>query len=234
MGTALYKDLDPRDVPIYSVAEAAHHLQVPHGTLSSWFAGAVYSTQRGKKRAPAVIRPATRTPLTLSFWNLIEAHVLASIRRYHGVSLQRVRKALRFVESELGLDRPLIEQQFETDGVDLFVRHIGKLINASAQGQVAIKELMEAALQRIDRDPNGLADRLFPWARDPREPRSVQIDPRRSFGRPVVAGTTIPTDILAERFTAGESIAHLADEYQLDAAKIEGAVRWEFGAATAA
>jgi uncharacterized protein (DUF433 family) len=232
VATSLYKD-DPRDIPTYTVAEAAHHLQVPHGTLSSWFAGTAYLTQRGKKRAPAVIVPAARSPLTLSFWNLVEAHVLASIRRHHGVSLQRVRRALRFVESELGLDRPLIEQQFETDGVDLFVRHIGKLITASAR-QVAIKELMEAALQRIDRDPNGLADRLFPWARDPHEPRSVQIDPRRSFGRPVVAGTTIPTDILAERFTAGESIAHLADEYQLDAAKIEGALRWEFGAATAA
>jgi uncharacterized protein (DUF433 family) len=234
VATGLYQGQDPREVAAYPLPEAAHHLQVPAPTLRTWLAGHSYTTQHGPKRAAAVIVPAERAPLTLSFWNLVEAHVLASIRRHEGISLQKVRRALRFVENELDLKRPLIEQQFETDGVNLFVRHYGKLINASDRGQVEMKELLEAALRRIDRDPSGLADRLFPWSRDPREPRIVQIDPRRSFGRPVVMATTIPTDILAERFTAGESIAHLADEYQLDPSKIEGALRWELGAATAA
>jgi uncharacterized protein (DUF433 family) len=234
MAIDLYGGLDPRNVPTYTVPQAGHHLHVPTTTLKEWLVGHVYRTQQGSKRAPAVIVPARRAPVTLSFWNLVEAHVLASIRRHHGVPLQKVRKALRFVETELGLKRPLIEQDFATNGVDLFVNHYGRLINASAQGQVEIRESLEAALRRVERDPQGLAKRFFPWARNLGESRIVQIDPRRAFGRPVVVGTTIPTDVLAERFTAGEAIAHLADDYRLAPSVIESALRWEMGASTAA
>jgi hypothetical protein len=34
----------------------------------------------------------------LSFMNLIEAHILAGIRRKHGVQLQQVRRALDYVQ----------------------------------------------------------------------------------------------------------------------------------------
>ncbi len=234
MKVDLYGGKDPRSVPVYTVREAGHHLQVPTTTLKEWLAGHVYATKQGRRRSPPVIVPARRAPLALSFWNLVEAHVLASIRRHHGVSLQKVRKALGFVQGELNLQRPLLEQEFETNGVDLFVRTYGKLINASADGQVEMRELLGAALKRIDRDPRGIAERLFPWSRDPREPRVVQIDPRRSFGRPVLMGTTIPTDVLAERFSAGESIEHLATDYRVAAPLIERALQWELGAATAA
>jgi uncharacterized protein (DUF433 family) len=163
----------------------------------------------------------------LSFWNLVEAYVLATIRRHHHVSLQKVRKALRFIESELGLARPLIEEEFLTDGVDLFVDKYGGLINASREGQVAIRELLAASLKRIVRDPKGLADRLFPWVRSPGEPRLVEIDPRRAFGRLVVTGTGIPTEVLAQRFRADESIADLCRDYGLSAGEVEAALRWE-------
>jgi uncharacterized protein (DUF433 family) len=195
--------------------------------------GQVYETQGGRKKAQPVILAPQRDPVMLSFWNLVEAHVLKSIRRGHGVSLQKVRKALSYVQRELDLDRPLIEQQFETDGVDLFVDMYGRLVAASKDGQLVMRDAMQAALRRIDRDPKGVAERFFPWSRDPSEPRAVQIDPRLSFGRPVVSGTGIPTEILAERFAAQESIAHLAEDYRLDPSLIEAALQWELGAATA-
>jgi len=210
---------DPRDIATYSVAEAAKYLLLPAATLRDWVAG-----------RDRVIRPAATTGHVLSFWNLVEAYVLASLRRSHGVPLQRVRKALRYVEKELDLQRPLIEQDFLTDGLDLFVQKYGALINASKQGQTEIRQLLEASLERVDRDPKGLASRLFPWSREPSEPRGVEIDPRRAFGKLVITGTGVPTAIIAERMRAGESIRHLARDYGLPADKIEDAVRWELGA----
>jgi uncharacterized protein (DUF433 family) len=214
----IYDGRDPRDVPTYGVAEAAKYLLLPVGTLREWVAGRdrVIQIDRGDRRL-------------LSFWNLVEAYVLASLRRHHGVPLQRVRKALRFVERKLQLKRPLIEQEFLTDGLDLFVEEYGKLINASKEGQTEMRSILEASLARVDRDPRGLASRFFPWSRTPDEPRGVEINPRRAFGRLVIAGTGIPTAVIAERLRAGDSLQHLADDYRVSLDKIGTALRWELG-----
>jgi uncharacterized protein (DUF433 family) len=44
----------------------------------------------------------------------------------------------------------------------------------------------------------------------------VSIDPRVSFGRPVVKGTGIRIKIIADRIDAGESVKNIADDYNLD------------------
>jgi uncharacterized protein (DUF433 family) len=218
---------DPREIPNYTVAEAAHWLALPVTTLRAWVAGQEYATSQGRKRAPALIEPAQSGPFTLSFWNLVEAHVLAATRRLHGVAMQRVRRALKYVERELDVERPLVNQQFETDGADLFVRKYGELVNASQEGQIAMRRLLEARLRRIERDMQGLAARLFPWARSETEAKDVMIDPLVSFGRPVLARTGVPLEVLADRFVAGDSISSLARDYSLDAERIEGAIRWQ-------
>ncbi len=77
-----------------------------------------------------------------------------------------------------------------------------------------MRALLSAYLKRIERDDAGLAIRLFPFT--PRlsqdSPRLISIDPRVAFGRPVIAGTRIPTVEIAERYKAGDSIATLLRE----------------------
>src|SRR5258708_3996396 len=104
----IYGGEDAPHPPPYSTAEAAHYLRLPRATLKAWVHGRVDSNGH---RAEAVIKLPTNFHL-LSFQNLVEAHVLGAIRRHHGVSLQRVRKALRFVERRMHLPRPLIEAKF--------------------------------------------------------------------------------------------------------------------------
>lgn len=53
------------------------------------------------------------------------------------------------------------------------------------------------------------------------------IDPFLSFGKPVLAGTGIPTGIIFHRFDVGESIAELADDYALSPEQLEEAIRYE-------
>jgi hypothetical protein len=120
------KAFDPREVPAYTAGEAAHYLGVPKSTLRSWFAG-----QRGFR---AVIQPADSKTLELSFTNLVEAYVLTAIRRKHHIALPTIRRGLDFLVRKLGAKRPLIEQQFATNGVDLFVDHLGQVINISRDG----------------------------------------------------------------------------------------------------
>jgi uncharacterized protein (DUF433 family) len=57
--------------------------------------------------------------------------------------------------------------------------------------------------------------------------RPVTISPFVAFGNPVISGKRIPTQIVWQRFRAGESIEELADGYRLTKGKIEEALRSE-------
>jgi uncharacterized protein (DUF433 family) len=76
---------------------------------------------------------------------------------------------------------------------------------------------------------------LFPFTRfgatGVDQPRTVMIDPRIAFGRPVLSGTGIPTAVLADRYKAGESMGELASDYDCARELIEEAIRCELAAA---
>jgi hypothetical protein len=189
---------DPRYRPAYSTAEAARYLHMPEETLRSWI-----------KRSRALIHPDDPRREYLSFINLVEAHILAAIRRRHGVRLPKIRAAFDYARREFATERPLIDQRFQTDGLDLFVERYGDLINASRQGQRAMKEIIGVYLKRIERDADGLPVKLYPFTRDTEsdaapksDPRVIVMNPAVSFGRPVIAGTGIPAQsVYASPFT---------------------------------
>src|SRR5262245_22813279 len=151
-----------RETPAYAVGEAAHYLNLPRSTLRAWCLGQPYHHKDGSADffQPLIV-PAQKRPLTLSFSNLVEAHVLTAIRRRYDVSMPRVRQALAYLKRVLHSRRPLLDQRFATNGVDLFVEHLGKTINISRNGQLEMAELLNAYLQRIDRDPSGLPIKLY-------------------------------------------------------------------------
>ncbi len=226
-----------RCTPVYSFVEAAHYLNLPVSTLSSWFRGQSYKHNDEIRRFQPVIRLDGEPGEGLSFLNLVEAHVLTAIRREHRIPLQKVRRALEYVELELGLQRPLTNTRFETDGVDLLVRELEKLVNISQEGQLEIEPVVRTFLRRIKRDPEGVPIKLYPFTRttvSDTEPEPVEIDPRVAFGRPVLAGRGVPTAVLADRFTAGDSLADLAQDYDTSTQVIEEAIRCQLSRREAA
>ncbi len=225
--TAGRKDLG--HIASYSIPEAAHYLRIPTTTLRSWVLGRTFPSKDGRRFSEPPIATADREGHELSFINLIEAHVLWAIRRKYDFPLQTIRRALRFLSDKLDSSRPLATRRFDTDGVDLFVPELGDLINITREGQLAMRELLAAHLKRIEWSDRGEPARLYPFTRKDAfdEPRSVVIDPRISFGRPVLVGTGIPTALIAERYKAGETMDELAKDYERDRADIEEAVRCE-------
>ena len=230
------KDQDVRELPAYGVAEAAHYLLVPRATLRSWVAGMSYGSDGERRFFKRVIHPAATSPVALSFINLIEAHVLAAIRRRHRVDMPAVRRTIDFLKREFGSAHPLADHKFETDGVNLFISHYGDFISVSQGGQLAVREFLEAHLRRIDRDDKGFPLRLYPFTRvdETEQPKNIVIDPFISFGKAVITGTGVSTEIVAERFKAGESADELADDYGCAREKIEEAIRCELSLAEAA
>src|SRR5262245_7289570 len=215
---------------MYGFVEAATLLRVPASTLRSWTVGQDYRVSGGKRRFMPPI-PIERKQRLLTFYNLVEAFVLSSMRRDFNVELPVVRTAVDFVREQLDAPRPLLTEDFYTDGVSLLVEKWGKLVDASKHGQVAMREVVSASLQRIERDEAGLAARLYPWRKDVDEERVIELDPRRALGRAVVIGTGISIDVLRARFRAGDTVKRLARDYRVDERKVATVVEWDAKAA---
>ena len=215
---------DPREMPSYTISEAAHYLTVPAATVRYWSVG------QGDHKS--LITVPRHSPTLLSFLNLAELHVLATIRRGYVVAMPKIRTAIHYLENHLGpLGRkhPLISREMETDGLDLFIEQYGQLINISQAGQTAMRDIICAALRRIDRDPKGIPIKLYPFTRNAMDdaPAMVVIDPALSAGRPVISGTGLSIQMIAERYKAGESIDRLARDYERNREEIEEAIRCE-------
>jgi uncharacterized protein (DUF433 family) len=218
-----------RDAAAYSLAEAARYVRLPAATLRSWVLGRQYPKADGRGDFPPLIKPASREPAWLSFSNLIEAHVLRSLRTEHGVSVKALRDALAYAQKKLGIDRLLLREELRAEPGKVFLDRYGQLIELTASGQLAMRHLFDEHLKRVDWDSSRFPVRLYPFVlpSTASAERSIVIDPRIAFGRPVMLTKGISTSTIAERVDAGETVNDLAADYGLGAAEIEQAVVYE-------
>jgi uncharacterized protein (DUF433 family) len=233
MARNAFTNEDLREHPAYAIPEAAGYLRLPVSTLRAWMLGQHYRVGEQPKFFKPVIEIADRKGRQLSFINLVEAFVLAGIRREHEIPLPKVRKAVDYLRRTFSTNRPLADEQFETDGIDLFVEKMGSLIGATQEGQIQMREIIRDRLERVHRDPKGVPEKivLFPARPDKTGSADIVIDPRLSFGRPVLDRFGVRTAILAERFDAGDDIDVLAREYAAPPEAIQNAIRCERRAA---
>jgi uncharacterized protein (DUF433 family) len=220
---------DVRSQPAYTVAEAARYLKVAPATLRSWVAGRPYPKASGTGHSSALIKPARTPPPTLSFWNLIEAHVLRSLRTEHGVSMDHLRKAINYAQKALRIDRLLLRPELRTEAGSVLLERYGQLIDLSASGQLAMRRLFAEHLARVEWDEWKFPVRLYPFPSNavPHSDRPISIDAKIAFGRPIIANRGVSTAAIAERIDAGESVDDVAEDYDLTVPEIEEAVLYE-------
>jgi uncharacterized protein (DUF433 family) len=228
-------DWGPDDeAPAYSVADAARFLHVPYSTLQFWVKGKDYPARGGRRRAVPVI--PLSAPGFLSYRNLVEAHLLRGLRRHERITLPKVREAIARVRDEFGIERLLSHPQLAAAPGVLFLDLYSKLLDLSTDSQLALRELFTAHMARLEWDRNRVK-RLYPFVQRhtgtprPDEPRIVVIDPRVAFGVPTVA-RGVRTEIVLDRFEAGDKIADLAEDYDCSTEEIEEAIRYERAART--
>jgi len=225
----IFGNRDPREVPLYTIGQAADYLHLPPSTVRAWSVGADYPRARGRTgRFKKLLHLPDGSPTRLTFNNLVEAYVLAVMRRHHRVPLKHVRQAIANVTEVMGDERPLLSRQFSTDGVRLYLMEMNKLLEVSTGGgrQYAIPEVISLGLKRIERNSTGVV-RFFPFVKDPDEEQIVAIDPRHSFGRPTIHGSGVTVDVVADLVNAGEPVARVAREFGITKEAVNSAVTWQ-------
>ncbi len=221
---SFYGDTDIRTLPAYEVSEVAQYLGIRYITLYSWLRPVNFQAIDGWGKKPIIARPPGSKKL--SFFNLVEAHVVKALRGMHDVPLAEIRAAIDYAETKLDIDRILIHQDLRTAGGGLFLDRVSELVNIGRGGQLALKKVLDKFLERI-----GFADDQFPKELFPFVPSSsekiVKISPFFEFGKPFVSDCHIRTSVIADRFDLGESAHQLAQDYGITEDQVEAAVIYE-------
>jgi len=220
------ENIDPRITPAYSVAQAAHYLKIPVPTVRSWVVGREYPRQSGKGHFAPVIKAPRDVDHRVSFRNLIEMTALRALRTEHEFKLSAVRTALDYARRELNVVDLLASRDLYARPGELFLERYGQLINLNRAGQLGIKAVLMGLLDRIQWE-KGLAVRFFPLLQSRPEAKTVMLDPRVSFGRPVLVSVGVSTSVIVDRINAGEEARELARDYGATGEEIMDALAYE-------
>jgi uncharacterized protein (DUF433 family) len=228
LSEAIYRpDVDRRDLPVYTPADAASYLGISRSTLDTWIYGRYYEIAQGKAFFPPLIKPADEEHRLLSFFNLAEAHILAATRYEHNVSIKSIRAALGKMNDMYGdIEHPLLQKEFFTNGKDIFIKSIEdeENINLSTPGQLNFKPIMDLFLKHIELDDAFKPHRVYPIIKGQPADKVISIVPGVSSGRPIIDGTGIPVWVLHDRYSAGEPVTSIADDFELPAEKVQRAI----------
>jgi uncharacterized protein (DUF433 family) len=219
--------VDSREQPLYTPTEAAEYLGINGQTLLTWFFGRTYETKTsGTQFWPAVFSPADPDLKLLSFYNLAEAHVLAATRYDHKVPFPAVRQAIATLIERYpnSADHPLLADDFFTNGKLLFIKTINEVVNISSQ-QLPL-EIMNAFLVRVMRDRLDRPYKIFPLRKGEPDDRVISITAGVSASRPIVDGASIPVAAIWRRFSAGEDVQFIAQDFDLQPAQVERAINY--------
>lgn len=219
------------DRPLYSYADAARFLELPTETLRRWLEGAT----RAGVSYPPVIRPEPTGSDSVTWGEFVEAGLLRGYRQKR-MSLQKMRPFIDGMREEAGVPYPLahfkpliLDRQKLVYGLQQRTLLDPRFYLVTFEsGQMFLAPPVEDFLARVDFDPHGTVNRLYP--RGMKSP--VVIDPEVSFGVPQVKG--VRTESVAESVASGESVEQAALSWGLGLREVKAAMEWEEGLRKAA
>lgn len=215
---------DLRDLPTYTIPEAALFLGMSERTAGYWFAD-----------SSEILTPSDYygTIALLSFRDLAEAYVLALLTRFYEFPMRSVRQFVKNARRETKLDRPLIEADLSVLFRKLILEKPARrnrrrqMLDLARTGKQAVfPELVDQLGKRIPRDMSNVPMRIYPWRLITQcdESRPVSIDPDVLSGRLTVTGTRIPVRVLLGKKRAGRSMEQIATSYHISVDTVEKAL----------
>jgi uncharacterized protein (DUF433 family) len=229
--------MDLLQVPTYTPAMVGRMIGLKPDRVRRWLHGYRYTyyvdsfgDKLKREKRPVVRSTRGDDERYASFLELID---LLFVKQFikHGMSLQKLRKALDEAETILG-ERHFSKKKFFTDGTEIFLALKKKsndgtdnLMRLLSGGQWAIPEIIKQTASRIDFDSlTEYATRWYPLS----DSNLVVIDPKISFGAPTLLKRGIKTVNIYDLYIAeGKSVDAVSDWMEIERIEVESAIEFE-------
>ncbi len=210
-------------MPLYGYADADYLAGVSRGTARRWLSGYTYARVDGQKTVqPPVAHAPDADHAAVSFIDLVEVIAIGGLKSA-GFSLRGIRLVVENCQVILEVPRPLTTLRFKTDGREIFVDRGDVLLEIGRRKRnQAWTEFLDPFLRTLDYT-NDLASRWWPMGKQ----GPIMVDPAFGYGLPVIAGSGVRTEIILERFRAGDLEQQIAEDFNLKPVEVERALQFE-------
>lgn len=222
-------------IGVYSIPEAAKISRIPAQYIRRWLWGYKYVVQGREHRAEPLWTPQI-SPIddnkALTFRDLIEIQFVYRFRQ-EGISLQTIRKTIGLATDLLAKSYPLSSVKFKTEGKGIFAQVIespdekGYVFNLKT-GQYLLDYVLDYLYDALEYSDFDELVRWWPLGKD----RRVVVDPKRSFGRPIVE-EGVQTNIVHLAWRAEGNTKAVADWFEISEASVNDALEFERSRAAA-
>lgn len=205
-------------IGVYSPAEAQRLTRIPASSLRRWMQGTARNDRLWQSQ-----HSTNFDGFLMGFRDLMEARVVHALRKA-GFSLQELRGTMDYARVQIGDERPFSTSDFKTAGNDVFLDLPDGVLTVSRRnrGQTVFRETISPVLKSIEYGERN-AERFWPQPRK----RTIVLDPKIAFGKPVLAAFDIPTDAIARSVEAEGSEKAVAKYFDVPVSQIRDAVAFE-------
>jgi len=209
---------------LYSVSEASSLTGISPQSIRRW----LYGYDSVSNHYEPLWQPQTLGCESegLGFHDLLEIRFVDTFREY-GVSLQAIRMASLSAKELFESPYPFTCRNFRTDGHSIFAKVYEatgeeKLIELTKK-QYVMREVISPSLYAGIEFQEDIAVKWYPIARK----KSVVLNPKISFGKPVIEEFGVPTSALYEAFRVEEDKKFVARIYGVSVGAVSDAIEFE-------
>lgn len=218
-------------VGLYTFSEVSKLTDIPAQDLRRWLRGYSHKLEKSDERKE--IEPLWESELDsygidgVTFHELLEVRFVQAFRE-HGVSLQTIRRASINARELFNHEFPFTCKRFQTDGRTIFAGAIKESGETEfldmVKKQYAFEQVIKPSLYKgIEFGDDDLASKWYPLERN----KSVVLDPKFSFGKPIVTDGHIRTSILYDAFKAEGNQRIVSKLYDVPITSVEAAIKFE-------
>lgn len=214
---------------IYTVSDASRLAGVSPRRIRRWLRGYEFKVKHGRRRSPAVwnnqLDPIDHS-MALGFLDLLEIRCVDGFISA-GVGWKTLRQVHDRAREVVGYSHPFCTNRFATDGQTIFMEVQEKNKEITLWDMRDVQRVFDRIIRRflkdIEFDNAKVPFRWWPRGKN----HQVALDPRRSFGQPIIFREGIPTQVLARSVRANESVEEVARWFEINSKSVREAVDFE-------
>ena len=162
--------------------------------------------------------------MIIDFLTFIELNVVNRLNE-SGVPIKAINKARRELSKNFHTKHPFAYSKIlnciNTDGKHIFFETSKGTVSLDGKYQFQIS-FIRVFFKQLKFNKNQYVAKYYPLGKK----KDVEIDPKRSFGQPIIKGTNINPNTIYSLFKAGETKNYIKKLYELNSKQVNDAIKF--------